>query len=38
MKIYGKKTVITDCEWELEDQPDLKKNQNQWMIMNSLTF
>ena len=25
MKIYGKKTVITDCEWELEDQPDLKK-------------
>ncbi len=25
MKVYGKKTVITDCEWELEDHPDLKK-------------
>ena len=25
MKVYGKKTVIIDCEWELEDQPDLKK-------------
>jgi len=25
MKVYGKKTVIIDCEWKLEDQPDLKK-------------
>ena len=25
MKVYGKKTLIIDCEWELEDQPDLKK-------------
>ena len=25
MKVYGKKTVIIDCEWEIEDQPGLKK-------------
>ena len=25
MKVYGKKTVIIDCEWELDDQPELKK-------------
>ena len=25
MKVYGKKTVIIDCEWELEDQPDLRE-------------
>ena len=25
MKVFGKKTVIIDCEWELEDQPELEK-------------
>ena len=25
MKVFGKKTVIIDCEWELEDQPELQK-------------
>ena len=25
MKVYGKKTVTIDCEWEIEDQPGLKK-------------
>ena len=25
MKVYGKKIVIIDCEWELDDQPELKK-------------
>tara|TARA_B100000965_G_scaffold280527_1_gene238381 strand:+ start:4095 stop:4280 length:186 start_codon:yes stop_codon:yes gene_type:complete len=25
MKVFGKKTIIIDCEWELEDQPELEK-------------
>ena len=25
MKVFGTKTVIVDCVWELEDQPDLQK-------------
>ena len=25
MKVFGKKTVIIDCKWELEDQPELEK-------------
>jgi len=39
MKIYGKKTVITDCEWELEDQPDLKEkleSMNDYELINFL--
>ena len=39
MKIYGKKTVITDCEWELEDQQDLKEkleSMNDYELINFL--
>ena len=25
MKVFGKKTVILDCEWDLGDQPELQK-------------
>ena len=25
MKVFGKKTVIIDCEWDLGDQPELQK-------------
>ena len=33
MKIYGKKTIITDCEWELENQPGLKEKLT-WQQLN----